>query len=360
MVLPAHGGQPRRIIASFNIEEKGRVYDFSANINPLGPPAWLSARLPQLMEEVEHYPDPSYLEANSSLARQEGVDKEQVLLTNGGAEAIFLTAQLFQGRTALIIDPTFSEYERACQAFDVTVTRLTLDDRFYFPVDEMVQVLPEVDVVFLCRPNNPTGSVLPINDVEYLLKLGLKTGTTIVVDEAFVHFLMDEEASVQWLLAAYSNLIILRSLTKIFALPGLRAGYVMASENCIKKLQSKQPTWSVNGITAALLPALLTDEEYMKETKKWLDGELGKLAEKLTSLDFTHTISSINFYLLRDEARPQDMDELFRFLVEHHIIPRHTDNFLGLNGQYLRLAVRSSEENDHLLHVLRKWREQKC
>lgn len=360
MVLPAHGGQPDRIITSLGVETKGYVYDFSANINPVGPPAWLSEQLPRLMNEAEYYPDPQYTEAYDALSEREMVAQKQLLLTNGGAEAIFLTAQLFQGKKALIIDPTFSEYERACRAFGIDVTHLRLDQDFQFPFEEMAQALSDVDVVFLCRPNNPTGTLLSITDVEYLLKIGMATGTAVVVDEAFVHFLLMEDSSVKRLLDFYSNLIILRSLTKIYAIPGLRAGYVIASENLIAKLQEKQPPWSVNGITAALLPALLSDKAYVTETKQWLGVEQKKLAKELSALGFFHTLSSTSFYLLKDEERPEDTDELFRFLVANNIIPRHTDNFTGLDGCYLRFAVRTTQENDYLLHVLKKWREKAC
>ncbi|WP_028782109.1 threonine-phosphate decarboxylase CobD [Thalassobacillus devorans] len=357
MVLPAHGGQPGRIAASFGMEVKGKVYDFSANINPNGPPSWLSEQLPRLMEEVAYYPDPDYLEAYEALAKHEGMDPEQLLLTNGGAEAIFLITQLFLGKKALTINPTFTEYERACQAFNIGLTHLRLNQEFRFPVEAMAQVMPDVDVVFLCYPNNPTGTILPLTELEHLLKLGMEIGTTFVIDEAFVHFLFEEELSVKQLLAFYPNLIILRSLTKIFAIPGLRAGYMMASKDYIQKLKEKQPSWSVNGITANILPVLLSDKSYMAATKAWLEKECKKLAENLSALKFIHTVSSVNFYLLKDGERPDETEELFRFLVENHIIPRHTDNFKGLDGSYLRLAVRSAEENDYLLYVLRKWRE---
>ncbi|MFG6115636.1 threonine-phosphate decarboxylase CobD [Halobacillus sp. MO56] len=360
MVLPAHGGQPARIAASIGMEAEGRVYDFSANINPIGPPAWLSDQLPRLMKETANYPDPEYKEAYAALSRHEGMNPEQLLLTNGGAEAIFLIAQLFHGKKALIIDPTFSEYERACRAFDLEITHLWLNQAFQFPVEAMAQAMADVEVVFLCRPNNPTGTFLPFTELEYLLKLGLETDTTIVIDEAFVHFLFETKLSVKKLLAFYPNLIVLRSLTKIFAIPGLRAGYIMAGGDWIQKLQKKQPPWSVNGITAGLLPALLSDRAFMAATKEWRKGECEKLAENLTALGFIHTISSVNFYLLKDGNRPNDTEKLFQFLVANNIIPRHTDNFKGLDGRYLRFAVRSADENDYLLHVLKKWRDQPC
>ncbi|MFG6118026.1 threonine-phosphate decarboxylase CobD [Thalassobacillus sp. B23F22_16] len=357
MVLPAHGGQPGRIAASIGMEAEGKVYDFSANINPIGPPAWLAEQLPRLMKEIANYPDPEYKEAYAALSRQEGMSAEQLLLTNGGAEAIFLIAQLFHGKKALIIDPTFSEYERACHAFDLEITQLRLNQSFQFPVEAMAQVVPGVDVVFLCRPNNPTGTFLSFTELEYLLKLGLETDTTIVIDEAFVHFLFETELFVKNLLTLYPNLIVLRSLTKIFAIPGLRAGYIMAGGGWIQKLQKKQPPWSVNGITAGLLPALLSDETFMAKTKDWLKGECEKLADHLSALGFLHTVSSVNFYLLKDGNRPDETEKLFGFLVANNIVPRHTDNFKGLYGRYLRFAVRSAEENDYLLYVLRKWRE---
>ncbi|MFD2444913.1 threonine-phosphate decarboxylase CobD [Bacillus sp. CGMCC 1.16607] len=359
MKWPAHGGQPRKMMETIGVSERIKVYDFSANINPFGPPKELQEYYIQAYEALVSYPDPDYEEAHRAIAEYDQVKREQVLLTNGGAEAIFLVAQYFMGKRALIIHPTFSEYERACLAHQVDVKHLMLDKNFLFPIEDIVRAMADVDVVFLCNPNNPTGTLLSMMDIEFLLMKGMETNTTVVVDEAFVHFLPSDYESVHILIGKHPNLIVLRSLTKMFAIPSLRAGYVISREPLVQQLRKFQIPWSVNGVVASLLPMLLSNTSFLEKTKKWLQQELVELKTTLAELRFEYSPTMVNFYLLRDKDRPDDTNELFHFLIANGIVPRHTHNFMGLNGQYLRLAVRSTFENEYLIQTLIKWREQK-
>jgi threonine-phosphate decarboxylase len=358
MQWPAHGGQPKKLAASIGVSGIGKMYDYSANINPFGPPEELREHYLHAFAAVSSYPDPDYEAAHEAIAEYDQVDRGQILLTNGGAEAIFLVAQLFTGKRALIIQPTFSEYERACLAFRLDIQHLMLDQNFLFPVDDLLSKMPLVDVVFLCSPNNPTGTLLSMNDLERLLKKGLETNTTVVVDEAFVHFLPCRFEAVHTLITAYPNLIVLRSLTKMFAIPSLRAGYVISTESFIQQMKKQQIPWSVNGVVASLIPVLLAQTSFIENTRNWLEQELAELKRRLTKLHFEYSPSMVNFYLLRDKERPNDTAELFHFIVSNGVIPRHTHNFLGIHGDYLRLAVRSAVENEYLIQVLTKWREQ--
>jgi threonine-phosphate decarboxylase len=362
MKWPNHGGQPKRILELNGINNEERYFDFSANINPLGPPLVLKDQLLKTFNQFEKYPDPDYREATNILASHEGLLQEQVLLTNGGAEAIFLVAQLFKEKKALIIQPTFSEYERACQVYNIELSHLSLllDHDFSFPIENVLSKMDEVDVVFLCRPNNPTGTVVDTNDIKALLEKGIESNTTIVVDEAFIHFLPSQIEDLSCLLEEYSNLILLRSLTKIYAIPSLRLGYIIAKPAIIETLKSNQIPWSVNGIVSSLLPSLLIQDIFIDETKMWLSRQLNLIKPELSRLDFYYSPTKVNFYILKDQNQQTTSEQLFTFLVEKNIIPRHTHNFRGLDGKFIRLAVRSEEENNYLLQTLRLWREKTC
>lgn len=357
MTWPAHGGQPEKILTLTGTPKstEQQYYDFSANINPLGPPKGIREAIPSLFHHVHTYPDPDYKEATSKLAIHDGLNEEHVLLTNGGAEAIFLVAQQFTGKKALIIEPTFSEYERACEAYGVSISHLYLneDTSFSLPLDQVLNQMEDVDVIFLCRPNNPTGTVVDIEDIRAILNKGQETQTTIVVDEAFIHFVPSEITDLTHLVDQYPNLVLLRSLTKIYSVPGLRLGYVIARPTWIAKLKKHQIPWSVNGIVTSLLPQLFSEKRFIEDTKSWLEQELKTLKTELTHLNFYISPTLVNFYLLKDDA----IEELFLYLVKNKIIPRHTHTFKRLNGQYIRLAVRSEEENRYLLQILRQWRK---
>jgi threonine-phosphate decarboxylase len=356
MNWPEHGGQPdlmKKLLEAEDLE----VLDFSANLNPLGPPEWLQGELEDQWKKLLCYPDPNYTFSTSALAWMERIDDDGILLTNGGAEAIFLAAKYFEGKSAGIVHPAFSEYERACRHYHLQVTDFITSpvDDFRLPMNQLLKAMPDLDVLFLCRPNNPTGMVIPKTEIKMLLEQGLHDHTFLVIDEAFVDFVTSE--SLTPLLKEYPNLILLRSLTKMFTIPGLRLGYMMASDVVINEMKSFQVPWSVNALASAIAPLLLRDKHFMGHTVRWLDGQTRNLKDFGEKNDFYLSNTSVNFYLLQDNRNPQKTDTLFSFLFQHGILARHTYNFKGLEGSHLRLAIRSEEENAKLLAILKKWRE---
>ncbi|WP_404346437.1 threonine-phosphate decarboxylase CobD [Sutcliffiella horikoshii] len=356
MNWPEHGGQPDLMKKLLQAEEQ-EVLDFSANLNPLGPPEWLQGELEEQWKKLLCYPDPNYTFSTSALAWMERIHDEEMLLTNGGAEAIFLAAKYFEGKRAGIVHPAFSEYERACKHYHLQVTDFLTSpvDDFRLPMNQLLEALPDLDVFFLCRPNNPTGVVIPKAEIKMFLKQGLHNHTFLVIDEAFVDFVPSE--SLTPLLKEYPNLILLRSLTKMYTIPGLRLGYMMASEAVINEMKSFQVPWSVNALASAIAPLLLRDQDFVEQTFSWLDGQKRKLRNFAERYEFYLSNTSVNFYLLKDNRSPEKTETLFTFLFQHGILARHTHNFKGLDGSHLRLAIRSEEENDKLLAILKKWRE---
>lgn len=359
MNWPDHGGQPQYIKALFDIDPNRPLTDFSANLNPLGSPEWLREAWAQAFRLLDKYPDPHYPEAREAIARHEGVARDQTLLTNGGAEAIFLVAKHYESGRALIVQPAFLEYERALNHYRVDIEHVYLDEQngFAFPLQDVIARLQDIDLLFVCRPNNPTGTVADEPQMNALLEESRKAGVTVVVDEAFADFLPESVPPLTGWLARYPNLILLRSLTKIYTVPGLRIGYILASEQLIGAMRGYQIPWSVNAAAAYLTPQLLADRTLVGATKVWLARELAFLKEEIAMLDVYQSPALANFYLLRDCQRPDDTPALFRFLLERGILGRHTQTFRGLDGRYLRFAVRSRKENERLLACLREWRK---
>ncbi|MFA9558473.1 threonine-phosphate decarboxylase CobD [Evansella sp. AB-rgal1] len=358
MKWPSHGGQPETMKQLFHMDKEKEILDFSANLNPLGPPPWLKGEIYHSYTTITKYPDPTYSNSHNALADYEMITKDKVLLTNGGAEAIFLVAKLFEGGKALIVQPTFVEYERACEHYHITTEDVFLEEsnEFQLPLELILEKMGEADVIFLCRPNNPTGTLVDEKSLHRILEKGLETNTYVVVDEAFVDFLPSTKLSLTSWLPSYRNLVLLRSLTKMFTIPGLRIGYVLANEHVIGKIKSWQLPWSINSFADAVVPKLLADDKYVTRTRNWLGSESSYVLNKLTDLDFYVSESKVNFYLLQDSKRPDDTEELFQYLFKGGILTRHTHNFKGLNGNYLRIAIRSSDENNQLIDKLREWR----
>ncbi|NQY77451.1 MAG: threonine-phosphate decarboxylase [Halomonas sp.] len=352
---PSHGGQAAALLQRFGLPADHPLEDISANLNPLGPPGWVTGYLAQRLAGLGRYPEPDYRAARQAIAEHAGVEPGQVLLTNGGAEAIFLAAAHHAGQQALIVTPTFGEYARACNAHGVRISELgLLPGTFDPPAAALLQAAASADVVFVCRPNNPTGTLLPVALIEALLG-ALKPGASLVVDEAFIDLAL-EAAPLTPLLQRYPALILLRSMTKFFTLPGLRLGYVLADEGRIAQLQAQQPPWSVNHLAAELVPPLLADEDFARRTHQWLAREQPRMGAALAALGLEVVPSHSCFHLVRPGATQRQRGissiVLLERLLHQGMLARHTHGFAGLKGGWLRLALRDGVTNDRLLKVL--------
>lgn len=357
---PEHGGKTTVISSVLNdqgIQEDPKL-DLSANINPFGIPAiMMEAMQKTITNQSMYYPDLTYKEHTEKVARYENVSSNQVLLTNGGAEAIHLSASLFKGKKVAILQPTFSEYELACQAHDVSYTCYSYDDvwKNCLLPKNMDEIIANNDAIYICRPNNPSGTFISQRDFEQLVELTKASRTYLIVDEAFIHFVSTEKSAISFL-KNHPYLIVLRSLTKIFAVPGIRLGYIMANSSIITRLQLHQVPWSVNAIALSLIDCMPACREYVERTASYITGEKEWLMTQLQSLGYEMSDTKTNFYLLRD-ASIQNHDIIWVFLAEKGILTRHTHNFKGLDGEALRIAIRTRKENEQVVAALREWRE---
>jgi threonine-phosphate decarboxylase len=377
-IWPTHGGRLAPLLARFGLPPGHAVLDFSANINPLGPPEWLGGWLADAAVGLARYPDPDDQCAEWAIAEHSGVSPEQVLVTNGGIEAIFLAAALHGGKRAVIITPTFAEYAQACGHYGLEVATLGLeagpDAGHSAPValnlEAAERAMQGAAVMFICRPNNPTGSLVSRADIERLLQCAERHGATLVVDEAFIDFASSEandtaSEALTGLLARYSNLILLRSLTKFYAVPGLRLGYLLASEDNRRRAARLQMAWSVNGLAKGLVAPLLADSDYAARTRAWLEAERDFPA-RLAALGFTVPKNHANFYLLGEVEHQQggvgsaeSTEALMGFLMQRGIVARHTHSFAGLDGRWLRLALCEPAANQRLFEALVDWRNER-
>ncbi|MBT2788453.1 MULTISPECIES: threonine-phosphate decarboxylase CobD [unclassified Halomonas] len=353
---PAHGGQAEALLAHFGLPADHRLEDFSANLNPLGPPAWVSDWLVKQLAGLERYPAPDYSVARHAIAAHHHLQPEQVLLTNGGAEAIFLAAALHAGKRAAVLTPSFGEYARACRAHRLAVTDIALSaPHFALDVDSLLAEVDGIDVLFLCRPNNPTATLIDAPAMEALLDVTASIGCRVVVDEAFVDMVGDTQlqSSLAPLLARYSHLILLHSMTKFYTLPGLRLGYMLADGATIKAAESHQPPWSVNHLAAELVAPLLADRGFAQRTHQWITNERPRMEQALTQLGLEVVPSLACFFLIRPGAEhAMTSDVLFERLLRQGMLVRHTHSFAGLDGGWLRIALRDGPANQRLLEVI--------
>ncbi|WP_409303338.1 threonine-phosphate decarboxylase CobD [Peribacillus sp. SCS-155] len=354
MQLPNHGANPRYLYDSMNLCMPDNIFDFSANINPLGPPSRLLEMWKDSFQLVMHYPDTYAKTLIQAISRAEGLPHECIIAGNGAAELITLVARLLAGKKVVIIAPCFSEYEQACKASGCDISIYTLEERLWkLDPASMIPVIEQADAIFICTPNNPTGLSFEQDAMEHLIKICHTSNCLLVVDEAFYDFASDCITYASYI-KEYENLIILRSLTKMYAIPGLRLGFLLAAPEMVVSIRAIQPHWSVNNLALLAGEICLADEEHTVHTRSYIAGERARLFAFFKALGLEVSPSTVNFYLLK-AAEPDGSIQVLSFLLKRGIVPRHTFNFHGLDGRWLRFAIKEQRENDRLMEVLNHW-----
>jgi len=346
---PPHGGDVYHLARTLGLD-LAELLDFSANINPLGFPSGIKAAVEQALGEIVHYPDRRSLELTRELAAYHGLSPEQILVGNGSTELIYLVARALKPRKALIVAPAFSEYENGLKAAGVPVDfQLTAENQNFTlaaPLDPQ-----GADLVFLAQPASPSGALL---QPELVLEVAARladAGVFLLLDEAFVDFV--EEASFKAHLAQFPRVLLLRSFTKFFAIPGMRLGYVLAAPEVISRLAVLQEPWSVNTMAQAMGRACLRDQDYMTRSRNLVKEEREHLFQGLSSLPGLQPFPSAVNYLLVKLTRPDfTAAGLQKALLSQKIVIRDASNFRGLDERFFRVAVRSRGENQRLLEAL--------
>lgn len=354
MKWPSHGSNPQYLYEAAGLKQPEKILDLSANINPLGPPDSLKEYWSEFFQGISQYPDPHAAGLKEGLARREGIAAEQILIGNGGAELISLLGRMLAGKRVLLVEPAFSEYEKACIVNNCQIEYFALDEGWNLNFTRLLERLPDADAVFLCNPNNPTGVYFSKDLVRKLLQECNNQNCLLIVDEAFYDFVGGYETLVP-LLKESEQLILLRSLTKMFAIPGLRLGYAMSCREKIEKLAACQSHWSVNGVALAAGTLCLEEDDFIKRTQSLIAEERERLFSFYEKNHYAFSPSKVNFYLLQD-MELNDQYPLFAYLLKRGIVPRHTFNFPGLEARWLRFAVRGRAENDTLMGALAEWR----
>lgn len=359
MIWPKHGANPQLLYKGVGIDQPENILDYSVNTNPFGSPFHLCDYQELVEVAMKQYPEPNAPRLKQIISSREQLAMDQLLIGNGGSECIFLLANYFRGKNVCIIEPTFGEYRAACTAFNCRLESYVLkeENNWNFNLDELTNYIAANDVLFICHPNNPTGTIYEQQDLLEIIEIARLHHTFCVIDEAFYDF-CNESIKLSNFIHDYPNLIILRSLTKMYGIPGLRLGYIIANEQIIKQLGQYQPPWSVNGVAQVIGEIALNNREFVAMTKSNVESARTRLLKQLQQLGYYVTPSKVNFFLLREKERRNDTSNLIDFLLNNGIVPRHTFNFIGLDGNYIRLCIKTDEENAKLVEVLTRWKKQ--
>ena len=324
--------------------------DFSVNVNPLGPPPRVAEAAKRGTEQMAAYPDSRCGLLREKLAHRQGIPQEYYLFGNGAADLIYLLVLAEKPRRALIPVPAFSEYEQALKTVgcEIKYYQTKQENGFCIDVDFLEEIRENLDMVFLCSPANPSGRMADRKLLEETARRCERLGVRLVLDECFIEFTEDGEASsMMGRLTEFQNLFLLRAFTKIYAMPGLRLGYgICADTELLRRMESSGQPWRVSAPAQEAGRAALEEDTYVETARRVTAGERRYLEEELKKRDIFYIPSEANFILLYSER------ELFQKMLSRGILIRDCGNYRGLSKGWYRIAVRTHEENQRLIAAL--------
>jgi len=354
-----HGGNIYEIAQKFGLNSD-EIIDFSASINPLGLSKKAEKRLKEDLSAILHYPDPQCSGLRQALAEFHGLEADQILVGAGSTEFIYAIPRVLPIQRALIVTPAFSEYENALECLaeksncNIHYFETREEDGFELNVESLLFALTQgYDALYLCNPNNPTGIIMDKKDLLRILTQTERGKVWFILDEAFIDFI--EEESLKERVRMSSGLVILRSLTKFFALPGLRVGYIIANPHIIQKFRENKEPWTVNALAQIAAVESLKDERYIPRTRKIIELERDHLTHGLRSIPgFIPYPSAANYLLVQlHPSLNLSAAELQEKLIPNGILIRDCNSFHHLGPYFFRIAIRSRKENNTLLKALR-------
>lgn len=328
------------------------ITDFSANINPLEMPTEIADAVLSGVQSLDCYPDWSCRELRGKIAQKLGCAAEDVICGNGAADLIFSIVYAHRPKKALLISPCFAEYEAALRAVNAEIVyhELSADNDFVLTDAFEKQLTVDLDIVFLCVPNNPTGAVIDKERLTKIADICAENHILLVLDECFNEFLeMPDKYAMLDNISGREQLVILKSFTKMFALAGLRLGYAISCNHAFfEKIYSGRQPWSVSTLAQRAGIAALEQTAFVTASRKYLQEERKFLAERLGSLGcrvFEGNANFIFFYAVED---------LKERLLQKGFLIRDCSNYRGLTKGYYRIAVKSHEENVRLVEAIRQ------
>ena len=345
-----HGGNLRSLSLRAHCDAEDLI-DFSANMNPLGPPPSFRATVARAMDSVLHYPDPDSTEFIQTVATAWGCPERQIVAGNGSSELLFALMRALPQERVVIPVPCYVDYITASERAGKTVEPIALSAEENFAVcwESIADRLNGNEAVLLGRPNNPTGCGFPAETMRTFAEAHPKT--LFIVDEAFIDFVSNAKSMTE---DRPPNVVVLRSLTKFYAVPGLRLGLAVASDKWATAIRRQLAPWSVNALAQEVGIAALAETEYAHQTRERVDREREFLREQLAAIEgLTVFPGQANYLLLRLSSALPSGTALASRLLKQRIAIRVCDNYIGLDESYIRLAVRTPEENRQLIDALK-------
>ena len=341
-----HGGNIHRALREA-VNGQGEILDFSANINPIGPPEWYRSLISSQLEYLIHYPDPENTEFIKAICEHTGIAENRIVVGNGTTELLYLIARIIPAKRALIPVPSYVDYVRAAKLGGLAVTTFPMPETLDFTLDctALAAEIRPGDLVIIASPNNPTGRT-----VEKASLLGLLhdfPDSYFLIDEAFLDFQEGAESVGD----VSGNVLTLNSMTKFYGVPGLRLGYTVCPEPLARIIRENLPPWTVNSLAQAFGAKALRDLEYQKRSREVCRSLRQDLQKKLNTFRQFKVYPAAANYLFVKIVGGGNVTDLAGFCLKRGIMIRNCANYDGLDDSFFRIAVRSDRENQQLLEV---------
>lgn len=342
-----------------NIYQENSIWiDFSANINPLGMSPLVRQALIDHIDDIVHYPDPEGRELKKALHQHYGIPYDRIVLGNGAAELFYLYMHTFRPRRVVLPVPSFSEYEKAALAVGAEIGYFYLhpNEQFTIHWEQLRRSVMGADCIILGNPNNPTGNLICAAELTDFVAYCHRIGTAVLIDESFLDFRIDEaQYTCKNLPAYYDNVFIIRSLTKFFAIPGLRLGFAVVPLCKKTALESNKDVWNTNILAQLAGIAALKDKKYQRNTIEYIEKTKNILYNSLKSIHKLRIfMPSVNFILFKNISKKVSTKELVFILRKEKILIRECNNYPGLDDSFVRIAVRKQEDNEKLVNAIKK------
>ena len=352
-----HGSDIEKICEVYHLDPKN-IIKFGANVNPLGLSENVKQQLASRLDILSSYPDRDYTTLRNTISEYCNVPAEFILPGNGSSELIALLIQERNPKHTLILGPTYSEYSRELSFSGSTQEyyHLREEDNFVLNVDDLCQTLEgNYDFLIICNPNNPTSSALTREDLQKLLTFCAEKNIFVMIDETYVEFAPDiSEITSVTLTKEFTNLMILRGVSKFYAAPGMRLGYgITGNLDFLKKMKEKQIPWSLNSLGALAGELILQDKSYIHHTRDLILSERTRLLQALEEIPTYKTYPTYaNFLLLKIQKPGLTSQDVFDACIRQGLMIRDCSSFECLDGEYIRFCIMYPQDNTRLLHIL--------
>lgn len=354
-----HGSDLEKIEEIYGIK-KETITSFSANVNPLGISPLLRDTLSRHVDAITSYPDREYTQLRKSICTYTGAQFENIIVGNGSTELISLFIQTTHPEKALILGPTYSEYEReiSLEGGQTLYYPLREENDFQMDVEDFCSKLNDtIDLLVLCNPNNPTASAISRKEMRKILDTALQYGTFVMVDETYEEFAPAErKISSIPLTNNYTNLIVLRGISKFFAAPGLRLGYaVTGNPDLLKHINTKKNPWTINSLAEIAGCIMFSDQDYIEKTKTLITSERERMMEELSQIEQVKVYPSCtNFILVKILKENVTSEMVFEHCIKKGLMIRDCSTFPFLDNSYIRFCIMSPEKNNELLSAIKE------